>query len=60
VPSEDPVALAGAVCAYLEDPALARRHGRQGRERALSCFSLDAMAENLEAVYEEALRERRR
>jgi glycosyltransferase involved in cell wall biosynthesis len=60
VPPEDPMALAGAICAYLEDPTLARRHGRQGRERALACFSLDRMAENLEAVYEEALRERRR
>jgi len=60
VPPEDPVALARAICAYLEDPALAERHGRQGRERALRLFSLEGMAENLEAVYEEALQERRR
>lgn len=60
VPPEDPEALARAICAYLEDPALAERHGRQGRERALRLFSLEGMAENLEAVYEEALQERRR
>lgn len=60
VPTQDPEALASAVCAYLADPERAARHGRAGRERVLERFTQDGMARNLEAVYAEVLGERRR
>lgn len=59
VPPEDPGALAAAIGAYLADPALAAAHARAGRQRVLERFTHERMAEGLEAVYEEVLRERR-
>lgn len=43
VPAGDPDALAAAMRRYADDPLLAVRHGRAGRERAAARFSLDRM-----------------
>ena len=55
VSAADPVTLADAVGNYLHDPALARRHGRAGRERVERQFSLHAMVQRYLAVYDEVL-----
>jgi glycosyltransferase involved in cell wall biosynthesis len=52
VPVEDPEALAGAIRAALE-PATRERLGRRGRERALARFSVSAMVDAYEALYDE-------
>ncbi len=36
----DPAALARAIARLIDDPALAARYGRAGRERALEAFSV--------------------
>jgi len=51
----DPVALADAVRALLDDPARAARLGAAGRARAESTFSLDAHGDGVERVYDEVL-----
>ncbi|HYW06546.1 MAG TPA: glycosyltransferase family 4 protein, partial [Longimicrobium sp.] len=51
VPAADGVALAGAVRAYLRDPALRMAHGRAGRERALRDFGQEAIWTALHAEY---------
>jgi sugar transferase (PEP-CTERM/EpsH1 system associated) len=43
VPPRSPEALASALRPYLDEPALAARHGRAGRARAETYFSLDRM-----------------
>jgi phosphatidylinositol alpha-mannosyltransferase len=48
----------GALDQLLEDPDLARRMGAAGRERALSSFSWDVVADQLEELYERLLEER--
>jgi sugar transferase (PEP-CTERM/EpsH1 system associated) len=60
VPSGDPVAMAGAIRAYLTDPDKARRHGQAGRRRVEAQFSLDAMVEGYLALYDAVLSVRRR
>jgi len=55
VPPADPVALAGAVRALLDDPARAARLGTAGRARAESTFSLGAHVDGVERVYDEVL-----
>jgi sugar transferase (PEP-CTERM/EpsH1 system associated) len=52
VPSDDADAMAGALARYFADPALARRHGEQGRELMLRRFSIDAMAQRYQGVFE--------
>jgi len=55
VESADPVALADAVRALLDDPARAARLGAAGRARAESTFSLGAHVDGIERVYDEVL-----
>jgi len=43
VPPEDPAALAAGISTILDDPAMARRMGQAGFERASRLFSLEAM-----------------
>ncbi len=56
VEPSDPVALAEAVRALLDDPARAARLGAAGRARAESLFSLGAHVDAVERVYDEVLR----
>ncbi|MBM4250009.1 MAG: glycosyltransferase family 4 protein [Euryarchaeota archaeon] len=51
VPPRDPAALAEALCRVLSDPALTRRMGAAGLERARERFSLVGMVDRLEKVY---------
>ena len=55
VPPDDAEALAEAIREALE-PETAARLGRQGRERAVVRFSVDAMVHAYEALYEEVTR----
>jgi sugar transferase (PEP-CTERM/EpsH1 system associated) len=47
----DPLALAAAIRAYVDDPALRARHGEAGRRRALEHFTVDRMAEAYRGLY---------
>lgn len=49
----EPRALARAVLRLLDDPALARRLGDRGRERALACFGIRRTAAEVAALLEE-------
>lgn len=51
VPPADPAALAGAFKRLLREPALRARLGEQGRSRAFSVFTLEAMAKGTLEVY---------
>ncbi|PIQ83184.1 MAG: hypothetical protein COV75_08590 [Candidatus Omnitrophica bacterium CG11_big_fil_rev_8_21_14_0_20_63_9] len=53
VPVEDVQALAGALRQLLQDPATAQRLGRAGQQRVRQAFSLERMADQVEAVYRE-------
>lgn len=55
VPTEDPVALSEAIRFYLHHPEESNRHGRAGRERAETCFSIDAMVRGYLSVYDQVL-----
>lgn len=55
VPPADPAALAGALIRLSRDPALGARLGGEGRHRAFSEFTADAMAKATLAVYREVL-----
>jgi sugar transferase (PEP-CTERM/EpsH1 system associated) len=55
VPRSDPEALAYALRTYIDDPALATRHGRAGRERVEREFSLEVMMRRYMAVYDDVL-----
>jgi glycosyltransferase involved in cell wall biosynthesis len=55
VPVADGAALANAVNALLADPSRRERLGRMARERVLSRFRWERAAEQVEAVYREAL-----
>jgi glycosyltransferase involved in cell wall biosynthesis len=59
VAAEDPLALAGAATALLDDPARAAGMGAAGGARARAEFSVARMAERTAAAYEEALNPRR-
>jgi glycosyltransferase involved in cell wall biosynthesis len=56
VPPFDPRALADALAAYLDDPALRRAHGRAARERVVREFGQRAVWEALLAEYRALLR----
>jgi glycosyltransferase involved in cell wall biosynthesis len=51
VPPRDPAALAGALVRVLGDPALARKMGDSGLERARERFSLEATVDKIESIY---------
>ncbi len=53
VPARDGAALAAALTAYLDDPALRGRHGNAGRERVLREFRSERLWAALAEVYEE-------
>jgi glycosyltransferase involved in cell wall biosynthesis len=55
VPPDDVPALAQAIVRLLETPGLAARLGARGRVRALAEFSLERMAERVDAFYCRAL-----
>lgn len=55
VPPGDVAALAAALARLKNDGTLRAKLGRQGRERALHEFSIDAMARGTLAVYRKAL-----
>jgi sugar transferase (PEP-CTERM/EpsH1 system associated) len=54
VPSASPEALANALRAYLDDPALRMRHGAAARADAERRFGLDAMVRSYVALYKKA------
>jgi sugar transferase (PEP-CTERM/EpsH1 system associated) len=51
----DPPALAEAIDPYLRDPLQRQRHGRAGRERVEREFSIEAMIEKYNRVYQSLL-----
>ena len=55
VAKENAVALAAGIDRVLGDAALARRIALAGRERALDRFSLDAMLDRMEVVFQRAV-----
>jgi len=55
VPPADPAALAVALARLMREPALRARLGEQGRARAFSVFTLDAMARGTLSVYQAVL-----
>jgi sugar transferase (PEP-CTERM/EpsH1 system associated) len=56
VPVADCRALAQAMASYFLDPALARRHGRAGRQVVEQKFSLGRMIDNYQTLYARLLR----
>jgi glycosyltransferase involved in cell wall biosynthesis len=59
VPPRDPQALAAAMTRLLDDEAMRVRLGRQARERAEQCFSVELAVRNSVAFYNELLASRR-
>jgi len=57
VSAADSDALARAIVAYFDDPATAKRHGRAGRQRAESRFSLERMVERYHRLYSGLVRQ---
>lgn len=53
VPVRDPAALALAMESYLDDVALARRHGEAARQRAEQLFAVENTIQRLYEVYEQ-------
>jgi glycosyltransferase involved in cell wall biosynthesis len=53
VPPGDPQALAQAATSLLRDPALRQRMGQAGRERVLSSFTVERVADQSLAVYQQ-------
>jgi hypothetical protein len=56
VPSENPQALGSAIAGLLDQPSLIAKMGVRARERALECFSSQAMARSYEALYRRVLK----
>lgn len=52
VPQANAEAMAGALFHYYDDPVLARRHGRAGRQLILQRFSLDRMVADYLSLYD--------
>lgn len=52
VAPSDPEALAASLDAYVRDPGLRQEHGKAGRARAESRFSLDSMVSAYVALYD--------
>ncbi len=55
VPEADPEGLAAGLARYVAAPELMTRHGRAGRERVEARFSMAAMSDAYQAVYERLL-----
>ena len=55
VPQANAEAMAGALFHYYNDPVLARRHGRAGRQLILQRFSLDRMVSDYLSLYDDLL-----
>lgn len=55
VPANDVDALAAAIERYLDDPALVDAHGAAARERAVRHFSLSAMVQSYQRMYDRML-----
>ncbi len=55
VPPADPDALARAIIAYFQDPAMARRHAKAAYHVALTRFSLATMVATYAGIYERTL-----
>ena len=55
VPAGDPAALAAAIAAFLDDPALRARVGARARERALQRFAPGPYADRVDAVLRAAV-----
>jgi glycosyltransferase involved in cell wall biosynthesis len=51
-PREDPVALAGAIQRYLDDPQWAQRLAAAAQERARQTFTLSAMTTRFSEILE--------
>lgn len=58
VPRADSETLAREILAYLADPAMARRHGRAGRQTVERRFSIDRMVGEYEGLYRRLLKQR--
>jgi sugar transferase (PEP-CTERM/EpsH1 system associated) len=56
VAPEAPDAMADAIEGYLQQPELLARHGRAGRQRVETSFSMEAMVNNYLAVYRELIK----
>jgi glycosyltransferase involved in cell wall biosynthesis len=56
VPTRDPATLAAAVQKILIDPTLTKRMGLQAKSRIAQLFSVDAMVEATERLYDELTR----
>jgi sugar transferase (PEP-CTERM/EpsH1 system associated) len=52
VPPANSEAMARAMLAYFDDPAMARRHGRAGRSAVMRNFSLDQMVSQYRSLYD--------
>jgi glycosyltransferase involved in cell wall biosynthesis len=55
VPPGDTAALADAIRAYVADPELRVRHGKQARERAVEQFSIAGMVDNYRRLYDQLI-----
>ena len=60
VPYEDVEALAAAILRLVEDPALRRRLGERGLEKARRQFSWEIVTREVRETYRQAIRSRRR
>jgi len=56
VPATNAETMATAILGYLDDPTLARRHGRAARQVALQRFSLERMVKDYQSLYNGLLR----
>jgi glycosyltransferase involved in cell wall biosynthesis len=52
VPPRDPSAMADALARYVREPSLAKAHGKAGRKRVLSHYSMPAMVAGYQALYD--------
>ena len=52
VPPADAPAMAAALARYVNDPALAKKHGAAGRERVLSRYNMPAMVAAYQSMYD--------
>lgn len=52
VPAANPEAIVSALQKYIDDPELAKVHGQAGHNKAMNKFSLTAMVQGYQKVYE--------